>query len=517
MIDEVLSFFPEGHQPLADNRGWIPIAGDWTGNGVDRPAVYGWHNSTFHFFPDEDGNPQLSVPFGDPRPYPLAGDWDGDGADGIGVCYLGENGGPNLYQLKNEISEGPPDLVIEFGPVHGYPVAGDWDGDGVDTIGLFDSVTKTFYLKNSNQSGPPDHTIVLNEGELFECLVCNRLPPNTIPGVSPIVGKWSTQGSAAEQAGYAWPMDRPENQGLDPEKLELALEEAQDLDHLRSLLVVRNGALVMEEYFDGYNATLTQNIKSVSKSVLSALYGIAYEKGLLPKTEAGPLEDLRNTRLNQFLTEYSILPEITLYHLMTMSTGLDLLADLPIEFVVADNWVEWTVHRGRSQQFPLGTFFYSTCLTHVGSEILTRATGMPTLDFARKELFEPLGISVTRWDHEPNSTDTYDGGWEMFMRPRDLARFGQLFLNNGRLEDGTQLISEEWVEASTGPLMPRLFVVVADQRIEQPAAARHLVPRLLCEWSGGAEDLRVPDPGHGGGDDITDSFTRPLRTGRCQL
>ena len=105
----------------------------------------------------------------------------------------------------------------------------------------------------------------------------------------------------------------------------------------------------------------------------------------------------------------------------------------------------------------------------------------------------------------------------MFMRPRDLARFGQLFLNNGRLEDGTQLISEEWVEASTGPLMPRLFVVVADQRIEQPAAARHLVPRLLCEWSGGAEDLRVPDPGHGGGDDITDSFTRPLRTGRCQL
>ena len=214
VVDRLVTFFPPGHGPSADGRGWIPIAGDWTAAGFDQLALYDWRTSTFYFL-DFEGQVVSTLQFGTPRPspdndqwpggpYPLAGDWDGDGIDTIGVCYLGPDGGPNLFELKNSLSEEAPDLTLEFGPVRGYPIAGDWDRDGIDTIGLFDPKTKTFYLTNSHQSGAADHTFVLNEGPLFECLVCNRLPPATIPGSSP----WQARGAPG-----AMPRPRPVTTG----------------------------------------------------------------------------------------------------------------------------------------------------------------------------------------------------------------------------------------------------------------------------------------------------------------
>jgi CubicO group peptidase (beta-lactamase class C family) len=463
VVDQILSFVPPNHDTVGDPRGWIAIAGDWTGAGFDQLGLYDWRTSTFYFL-DAQGQLSFTLQFGDPRPtltdgwpggpFPLAGDWDGDGVDTIGLCYLGPTEGPNTFYLKNNLSPGPADMTFEFGPVQGYPLGGDWDGDGLDTIGLFDSITKTFYFRNSNSGGPPEHSFVLDEGPFFECLVCNRLPPATIPGVFPVAGEWSTKGDASPKTGYDWPIDSPENHGLSSARLEVARQQGEQLPHLRSLLVVRHGSLVWESYFHGYDGTITQNIKSVSKSVLSSLFGIAYDQGLFPKTDLDPIENLRNIKIASFFPEFpDVSKDISLLNLMTMTAGLEIHGDPPAEFVLSPDWITWVLSQPMSQSDPLGKFNYTTCLTQVGSEILTRVTGMPTLDFAKKYLFEPLGISVTRWDHEPNPRATYVGGWEMFMRPRDMARFGQLFLHGGRIEDDKQLISSIWVASSSRELV----------------------------------------------------------------
>jgi glucose/arabinose dehydrogenase len=141
---------------------WIPLAGDWNGDGRDTIGFYDPATATFRL------KNSLAGPFADllftlgergNRWIPVIGDWDGNGKDGVGFY----DPATATFHLKNAAAAGPFDLTFAFGPPgNGWvPVAGDWDGDGRDGIGLYDPETSTFRLKNSAARGPVDIVLVL--------------------------------------------------------------------------------------------------------------------------------------------------------------------------------------------------------------------------------------------------------------------------------------------------------------------------------------------------------------------
>ncbi len=137
----------------------VPIAGDWDGDGRDTIGFYNRSNSTFQLENTHTGGPiDLSFRFGSPSKsaLPVAGDWDGDGRDTVGL-YDPVRG---LFRLTNRL-DGSGDIQISYGPrgKAWLPLAGDWDGDGRDGIGLYAPSSAVFLLRNTPQAGPADHEI----------------------------------------------------------------------------------------------------------------------------------------------------------------------------------------------------------------------------------------------------------------------------------------------------------------------------------------------------------------------
>jgi CubicO group peptidase (beta-lactamase class C family) len=113
-------------------------------------------------------------------------------------------------------------------------------------------------------------------------------------------------------------------------------------------------------------------------------------------------------------------------------------------WVASSNWVRFALQRPFVDE-PGGRMLYSTGNTHMLSAILTRATGMSTLAYARAKLARPLGIELAAWTRDPQGI--YFGGNEMVLRPRELLAFGELYRNGGR-HDGRQIVPEDWIRAS---------------------------------------------------------------------
>ena len=212
---------------------------------------------------------------------------------------------------------------------------------------------------------------------------------------------------------------------------------------MTSLLVLRHGEPVLERYFRGSRPQQLHNLKSASKSVLGALAGIAAGEGLLDLD--APLVKLLPGRWAEEEGKDSILVR----HLLTMSSGLESTSFRSYgSWVESRDWVRAALERDLLA--PPGTrFSYSTGNTHVLSAVLTKATGRSTLDYAREKLFEPLGIDRVSWAKDPRGI--YVGGNNLAMRPRDMARFGQLYLDRGRWGD-EQLVPWQWVDESTRPI-----------------------------------------------------------------
>ena len=243
---------------------------------------------------------------------------------------------------------------------------------------------------------------------------------------------------------FPWPISTPEAQGLDPAVFQHVFREAERVPYLYSLLVVRNGYLVAERYFHLKDEEYAANVYSVSKSFTSALVGIALREGYLPSLDA---------KLMDYFPDY-ISPgmdarkfEITLRHLITMRGGFDFNESWEAwdPYWYSPDWVRYALNLPLIHK-PGQAFAYSSVQTNLLSVILTRAAGMSTKDFAEKYLFAPLRISVRGWQQDPQGY--YTGGHHMFFTPRDLARFGWLYLNSGRL-DGLQIVPEEWVWETT--------------------------------------------------------------------
>ena len=249
--------------------------------------------------------------------------------------------------------------------------------------------------------------------------------------------------ASSEFTGSDWRTASPESQGLDPERLARGIERVRGLSGARSLLVVRNARIVAEASFAGSNLNRRpHDIKSASKSLLSALVGIALEEGRI---------DGLDSTVAELLPRYAedLPPEkrrITLAHVLSMSPGLASTSGEHYgAWVSTGDWTRAALARPMTAA-PGAEFTYSTGSSHLVSAILTEATGKSTLELARERLLGPVGIEIHSWQRAPEGY--YLGGNSVRMTPRDLARLGQLYLQEGRW-NGRQVVPADWVREST--------------------------------------------------------------------
>jgi CubicO group peptidase (beta-lactamase class C family) len=261
---------------------------------------------------------------------------------------------------------------------------------------------------------------------------------------------WPTEG---------WKTAAPEEVGIDSEMLAEVSGIIQEGElGVDSLLVVRDGYLVMDEYYGEFSRGERHNIYSCTKSVVSTLIGIAIEEGYVEGLNQ-TLLDFFPDRTPQNMSAWK--EEITLENLLTMTAGFD----------ARDSWLyEWEC-LGKMRESPdalqyvldLGVieepgtrFEYTNGVSHLLSCIINETTGMSTLGYAFDSLFTPLGIDDVEWKN-----DSLGKNWgysSLYLTPHDMAKFGHLFLNNGTW-DGEQIVPEAWVGEATrkhvdAPLWP---------------------------------------------------------------
>jgi CubicO group peptidase (beta-lactamase class C family) len=234
-------------------------------------------------------------------------------------------------------------------------------------------------------------------------------------------------------------------ESLEPVLHARVLEQTKQLVRLRSLLISINGELVEERYFNGARAAQPANLKSASKSILSALVGIAFDRGHLVN-----LHDAIGKFFPEHLTATNDARKraITIADLLTMRSGLESTSNVNYgRWVQSGNWVRHALARPLVEE-PGGQMIYSTGNSHLLSALLTKVTGMSTYEFARRHLAGPLGISLAPWARDPQGI--YLGGNEMHLTPRAMLAFGELYMNGGRA-GGKQVISETWIKESFTP------------------------------------------------------------------
>jgi CubicO group peptidase (beta-lactamase class C family) len=243
-----------------------------------------------------------------------------------------------------------------------------------------------------------------------------------------------------------WPTASPEQQGFDSAEIAVVIEEIDSKElPVDSLQVARNGALVLDAYFYPYVGDRPHDLASVTKSVTSTLVGIAIDQGLLTLDQ----------NLIASFPELVPLPptdgkeDIELRHLLTMTSGLD-CGRSPGEpefnaMLGSDDFVEYAL--GIPMAVPPGAeFAYCSPGTHLMSAMLSDSADSSTLEFARRNLFGPLGITELVWPTDPQGVNR---GWgDLQLYPLDLAKLGQLFLEGGEW-NGDRVVSKEWVDEAT--------------------------------------------------------------------
>jgi CubicO group peptidase (beta-lactamase class C family) len=191
----------------------------------------------------------------------------------------------------------------------------------------------------------------------------------------------------------------------------IAQNANKNIPSLGSILVWKNNKMFFERYFNGANDTTSFKVKSVTKSIVSALVGIANDYKLLP--------DLRTPVYNSPLSSRVF---------NSSSDPVRSTLDLPFD------------------DFPGTKFKYCTPASHVVAVIVAKSVNGNLKKFADTALFNPLGITITSWSNDPLGRTM--GGTELSMKPTDMIKFGLLYLNEGSV-NGEQIISKSWINEST--------------------------------------------------------------------
>ena len=229
------------------------------------------------------------------------------------------------------------------------------------------------------------------------------------------------------------------------------VEAAESLRPLETLIIARDGRILVEQGFRGRTTTAATNIKSASKAIVAALVGIAIDKGVL----AGPEQKIAPLLADKLPAEPDPrIHEITLGNLLSMQAGLGRTSGPNYgRWVASRDWVRTAL----AQPFagdPGGGMLYSTGNSHLLSAILTRETGRSTLALARDWLAPLQDFAVADWMRDPQGI--YFGGNQMAMSPRSMLAFGELFRSRGR-SGGRQVLSQAWIAESWTPRTQSVF------------------------------------------------------------
>ncbi len=264
----------------------------------------------------------------------------------------------------------------------------------------------------------------------------SRLQPSPTPTSEPTVTPQPTP--SAYWPTDEWRISTPEEQGVDSEllvrMLEFVLEQNQMFPGIQSLLVTRNNYIVLEAHFHPAERNTKWRLGCATRSITSALMGIAIEEGyvsgvdqrlldLFPEQTPADGDPSKDT--------------ITLAHLLTNTSGLGRTRD------GSTDWIQRALD-ARLMGNPGSTFHWARPDPQFLVAILQATTGTDILSFAQEHLFGPLGISDVVW--ESDSADI-PGSTALQLTPRDLAKFGLLYSNSG-IWDEQQVVPEKWVTAS---------------------------------------------------------------------
>jgi len=245
---------------------------------------------------------------------------------------------------------------------------------------------------------------------------------------------------------------------------ELEKTISRDYSNIAGITVLKNGVKRYENYFNGYTADAAFHVFSVTKSILSALIGIAIDRGYITSLDQKVLD---------FFPDYTpkrgekTAQRVTIRDMMTMTTPFKYRSAPYTKYFSSEDWVKGALDLlgGKGE---IGSFRYTPLIgPDILSGILTSVTGQSALEFAYENLFSPLGIDVTKkvvfqtkeeqlaimkdhhgsgWVADPKGIST--AGWGLFLTPPRMAKIGQLYLNGGSW-DGKKIISAQWVAEST--------------------------------------------------------------------
>jgi CubicO group peptidase (beta-lactamase class C family) len=227
--------------------------------------------------------------------------------------------------------------------------------------------------------------------------------------------------------------------------LEDAFSIAGQNTNLKCLIVYKDDHIIKEKYFHPGDSSSAHDVRSVTKSVMATLMGIAVDEGIIPSEDQMIGDYLRPL----VITLDSIKASITIRDLLCMSSGLS-GNDIPNaaeynNWYNAPNQLEYTITKPLMYQ-PGQVFGYNTGVSHLTSVILTQASGMTTFQFAQQFLFGPLGITDHSWQQDKQGF--YIGGAGLALTPQDMLKIGQLYLKKG-MYNGVRVVSEEWIEKAT--------------------------------------------------------------------
>lgn len=277
-----------------------------------------------------------------------------------------------------------------------------------------------------------------------------------------------------------WRTATPEEVGMNSTQLEKTTQFIINHEELGidSVSVVKDGYLCYEKHFEYYNHSNIHLIHSVTKSVISALIGIANSTGMIQDLDEPVVEIFSNRTIQNLDTRKEAM---TVRHLLEMKSGLE-VNDISVPYfsdkiaysdftfrtnitnvfpgtwlnflfpdndftrlMVSSDWTQFALDKPMAAA-PGAEWRYSDCITHLLSAIIREKTGMNTEAFARQYLFDPLNITDYLWWEDPSGLSLgADGLW---LKPNDMLKFGYLYLNNGEWNN-TQIIPSEWVETST--------------------------------------------------------------------
>lgn len=246
-----------------------------------------------------------------------------------------------------------------------------------------------------------------------------------------------------------WQISTPEEQGIRSQMLAEMMEHIKNNRfNIDSILIVRNGFLAFDAYFFPFTKGQKHIIHSCTKSIMSALIGIAIEKGHIQDVDQ-PIIDFFPDKASANMDDLK--KSITLKNLLMMASGLECRDSYLYRWVGlfemrnSNDWAQYVLDLPMAEA-PGEKFEYCNGVSYLLSVIIQNTTKMRTLDFARKNLFEPLGITDIGWETSPQGIDI--GYGEMWLKPHDMAKIGWLYLNKGRWGN-KQIVPSAWVEVST--------------------------------------------------------------------